>query len=146
MSLSTCSTSGDVSILVGGCRIRGAANNRPITVTDVQSDGRPRDVPGDSLSAQHLRAAAAAARLHRRRHGAEAVGRQQPHVAILARQVPRIRANSLSPTRHLSWAWFSPLSMRCLRPCTPPVRLFSVYSLRVQPSIRQSFRKCPYDI
>eukprot|EP00962_Isochrysis_galbana_P045838 scaffold18189_cov135-Isochrysis_galbana.AAC.1 len=27
--------------------------------------------------------------------------------------------------------------MRCLRPCTPPVRLFSVYSLRVQPSIRQ---------
>eukprot|EP00962_Isochrysis_galbana_P028334 scaffold8942_cov99-Isochrysis_galbana.AAC.8 len=23
--------------------------------------------------------------------------------------------------------------MRCLRPCTPPVRLFSVYSLRVQP-------------
>jgi len=28
--------------------------------------------------------------------------------------------------------------MRCLRPCTPPVRLFSVYSLRVQPSIRQT--------
>eukprot|EP00962_Isochrysis_galbana_P020249 scaffold5907_cov120-Isochrysis_galbana.AAC.4 len=42
------------------CRIRGAANNRPITVTDVQSDGRPRDVPGDSRGAQHLRAAAAA--------------------------------------------------------------------------------------
>eukprot|EP00962_Isochrysis_galbana_P024183 scaffold7393_cov101-Isochrysis_galbana.AAC.1 len=62
------------------CRIRGAANNRPITVTDVRSDGRPRDVPGDSLSAQHLRAAAAAERLLRRRHGAEAVGRQQPHV------------------------------------------------------------------
>eukprot|EP00962_Isochrysis_galbana_P033142 scaffold11036_cov120-Isochrysis_galbana.AAC.2 len=37
----------------------------------------------------------------------------------------------------LNRAWFSPLSMRCLRPCTPPVRLFSVYSLRVQPSIRQ---------
>eukprot|EP00961_Rhodomonas_salina_P121568 1637025-Rhodomonas_salina.1 len=55
-------------------RAGSAANNRPITVTDVQSDGRPRDVPGDSLSAQHLRAAAAAARLHRRRHGAEAVG------------------------------------------------------------------------
>eukprot|EP00962_Isochrysis_galbana_P016955 scaffold4854_cov131-Isochrysis_galbana.AAC.8 len=58
--------------------------------------------------------------------------------AILARQVTRIRAKSLSPTRHLNRAWFSPLSMRCLRPCTPPVRLFSVYSLRVQPSIRQA--------
>eukprot|EP00962_Isochrysis_galbana_P014503 scaffold4150_cov138-Isochrysis_galbana.AAC.4 len=57
-------------------------------------------------------------------------------LAILARQVSRIRAKSLSPTRHLNRAWFSPLSMRCLRPCTPPVRLFSVYSLRVQPSIR----------
>eukprot|EP00962_Isochrysis_galbana_P002934 scaffold816_cov139-Isochrysis_galbana.AAC.3 len=44
---------------------------------------------------------------------------------------------TLSPTRHLNRAWFSPLSMRCLRPCAPPVRLFSVYSLRVQPSIRQ---------
>eukprot|EP00962_Isochrysis_galbana_P058796 scaffold32037_cov114-Isochrysis_galbana.AAC.1 len=60
----------------------------------------------------------------------------QHMLAILARQVPRIRANSLSPTRHPHRAWFSPLSMRCLRPCTPPVRLFSVYSLRVQPSIR----------
>eukprot|EP00962_Isochrysis_galbana_P007767 scaffold2108_cov66-Isochrysis_galbana.AAC.1 len=60
-------------------------------------------------------------------------------LAILARQVSRIRANSHIPTRHLNRAWFSPLSMRCLRPCTPPVRLFSVYSLRVQPSIRQ----CP---
>eukprot|EP00962_Isochrysis_galbana_P031147 scaffold10136_cov126-Isochrysis_galbana.AAC.6 len=57
-------------------------------------------------------------------------------LAILARQVPRIRAKSLSPTRPFNRAWFSPLSMRCLRPCTPPVRLFSVYSLRVQPSIR----------
>eukprot|EP00962_Isochrysis_galbana_P006901 scaffold1864_cov106-Isochrysis_galbana.AAC.10 len=28
--------------------------------------------------------------------------------------------------------------MRCLRPCTSPVRLFSVYSLPVQPSIRQT--------
>eukprot|EP00962_Isochrysis_galbana_P021184 scaffold6249_cov124-Isochrysis_galbana.AAC.9 len=29
--------------------------------------------------------------------------------------------------------------MRCLRPCTPPVRLFSVYSLlRVQPSSRHA--------
>eukprot|EP00962_Isochrysis_galbana_P040986 scaffold14932_cov133-Isochrysis_galbana.AAC.5 len=53
---------------------------------------------------------------------------------------PRIRANSLSPTRHPHRAWFSPLSMRCLRPCTPPVRLFSVYSLRVQPSIRHGAR------
>eukprot|EP00962_Isochrysis_galbana_P049584 scaffold21076_cov132-Isochrysis_galbana.AAC.2 len=61
----------------------------------------------------------------------------QHMLAILARQVPRIRAKSLSPTRHLNRAWFSPLSMRCLRPCTPPVRLFSVYSPRVQPSIRQ---------
>jgi len=60
----------------------------------------------------------------------------QHMLAILARQVPRIRATSLSPTRHPHRAWFSSLSMRCLRPCTPPVRLFSVYSLRVQPSIR----------
>eukprot|EP00962_Isochrysis_galbana_P053319 scaffold24753_cov108-Isochrysis_galbana.AAC.2 len=59
-------------------------------------------------------------------------------LAILARQVTRIRAKSFSPTRpFINRAWFSPLSMRCLRPCTPPVRLFSVYSLRVQPSIRQ---------
>eukprot|EP00962_Isochrysis_galbana_P013508 scaffold3827_cov137-Isochrysis_galbana.AAC.1 len=34
-----------------------------------------------------------------------------------------------------------PSSMRCLRPCTPPVRLFSVYSLHVQPSIRQPYCK-----
>eukprot|EP00962_Isochrysis_galbana_P038743 scaffold13786_cov111-Isochrysis_galbana.AAC.5 len=33
--------------------------------------------------------------------------------------------------------------MRCLRPCTPPVRLFSVYSLRVQPSIRQRSDRFP---
>jgi len=57
-------------------------------------------------------------------------------LAILARQVARIRAKSLSPTHPFNRAWFSPLSMRCLRPCKPPVRLFSVYSLRVQPSIR----------
>eukprot|EP00962_Isochrysis_galbana_P039614 scaffold14234_cov168-Isochrysis_galbana.AAC.1 len=62
---------------------------------------------------------------------------------LIARQVTRIRARSLSPTRHLNRAWFSPLSMRCLRPCTPPVRLFSVYSLRVQPSIRQSRSGAP---
>eukprot|EP00962_Isochrysis_galbana_P003217 scaffold907_cov120-Isochrysis_galbana.AAC.6 len=60
---------------------------------------------------------------------------------ILARQVTRIRAKSFSPTRPVSRAWFSPLSMRCLRPCTPPVRLFSVYSLHVQPSIRQVYLK-----
>eukprot|EP00962_Isochrysis_galbana_P000861 scaffold250_cov110-Isochrysis_galbana.AAC.5 len=48
----------------------------------------------------------------------------------------RIRANFFSPTRPVNRAWFSPSSMRCLRPCTPPVRLFSVYSLHVQPSIR----------
>eukprot|EP00962_Isochrysis_galbana_P009557 scaffold2664_cov117-Isochrysis_galbana.AAC.4 len=41
------------------CRIRGAANNSPITVTDVQSDGRPRDVPRDPHGALHLRDAAA---------------------------------------------------------------------------------------
>eukprot|EP00962_Isochrysis_galbana_P050036 scaffold21493_cov107-Isochrysis_galbana.AAC.7 len=58
-------------------------------------------------------------------------------LAIIARQVTRIRAKSFSPTRPASRAWFSPSSMRCLRPCTPPVRLFSVYSLRVQHSIRQ---------
>eukprot|EP00962_Isochrysis_galbana_P042955 scaffold16212_cov112-Isochrysis_galbana.AAC.2 len=38
----------------------------------------------------------------------------------------------------VSRAWFSPSFKRCLRPCTPPVRLFSVYSLHVQPSIRQA--------
>eukprot|EP00962_Isochrysis_galbana_P051601 scaffold23073_cov97-Isochrysis_galbana.AAC.1 len=41
--------------------------------------------------------------------------------------------STFSQPRPVSRAWFSPLSMRCLRPCTPPVRLFSVYSLRVQP-------------
>eukprot|EP00962_Isochrysis_galbana_P062168 scaffold52325_cov264-Isochrysis_galbana.AAC.1 len=59
-------------------------------------------------------------------------------LAIIARQVTCIRANSFSPTRPVNRAWFSPSSMRCLRPCTPPVRLFSVYSLHVQPSIRQT--------
>eukprot|EP00962_Isochrysis_galbana_P026571 scaffold8248_cov118-Isochrysis_galbana.AAC.4 len=43
---------------------------------------------------------------------------------------------SVGQPRPVSRAWFSPSSMRCLRPCTPPVRLFSVYSLHVQPSIR----------
>eukprot|EP00962_Isochrysis_galbana_P001580 scaffold410_cov125-Isochrysis_galbana.AAC.1 len=62
MSPSMCSTSGDVSILVGGCRIRGAANYSPITVTDVQSDGRPRAVPRHPPRAPHVRAAVAAAR------------------------------------------------------------------------------------
>eukprot|EP00962_Isochrysis_galbana_P035161 scaffold12009_cov101-Isochrysis_galbana.AAC.3 len=42
---------------------------------------------------------------------------------ILARQVSRIRANSFSQPRPVSRAWFSPSSMRCLRPCTPPVRV-----------------------
>eukprot|EP00962_Isochrysis_galbana_P048825 scaffold20445_cov148-Isochrysis_galbana.AAC.1 len=36
------------------CRIRGAANYSPITVTDVQSDGRPLALPGDSPSAPHV--------------------------------------------------------------------------------------------
>eukprot|EP00962_Isochrysis_galbana_P008919 scaffold2489_cov110-Isochrysis_galbana.AAC.2 len=39
----------------------GAAKFRPITVTDVQSDGRPLALPGDSPSAPHVRAAVAAA-------------------------------------------------------------------------------------
>eukprot|EP00962_Isochrysis_galbana_P040603 scaffold14739_cov107-Isochrysis_galbana.AAC.3 len=46
----------------GPCRIRGAAKFRPITVTDVQSDGRPLALPGDSPSSPHVRAAVAAAR------------------------------------------------------------------------------------
>eukprot|EP00962_Isochrysis_galbana_P013441 scaffold3811_cov116-Isochrysis_galbana.AAC.5 len=50
-------------------------------------------------------------------------------LAIIARQVTRIRAKSFSLTRPVSRAWFSPLSMRCLRPCTPPVRLFSLLGL-----------------
>eukprot|EP00962_Isochrysis_galbana_P021613 scaffold6380_cov121-Isochrysis_galbana.AAC.1 len=78
MSPSTCSTSGDVSILVGGCRIRGAAKYSPITVTDVQSDGRPRAVPRDSHGALPLRDAVAAARLYCGLSGAAAVDRQQP--------------------------------------------------------------------
>eukprot|EP00962_Isochrysis_galbana_P010877 scaffold3035_cov111-Isochrysis_galbana.AAC.10 len=49
-----------------------------------------------------------------------------------------IRTNSVSQTRPVSRAWFSPSFKRCSRPCTPPVRLFSVYSLHAQPSIRQS--------
>eukprot|EP00962_Isochrysis_galbana_P038752 scaffold13789_cov123-Isochrysis_galbana.AAC.2 len=44
---------------------------------------------------------------------------------------------------NLNRAWFSPLSVRCLRPCTPPVRLFSVYSLRVQPLIRHKHTQTP---
>eukprot|EP00962_Isochrysis_galbana_P004037 scaffold1124_cov131-Isochrysis_galbana.AAC.12 len=47
-----------------GCRIRGAAKYSTITVTDVQSDGRPRAVPRDSHGALRLRDAAAAARFH----------------------------------------------------------------------------------
>eukprot|EP00962_Isochrysis_galbana_P018575 scaffold5362_cov100-Isochrysis_galbana.AAC.5 len=43
------------------CRIRGAAKNKPITVTDVQSDGRPFALPRDSYRAPHVCAAVAAA-------------------------------------------------------------------------------------
>eukprot|EP00962_Isochrysis_galbana_P024259 scaffold7421_cov131-Isochrysis_galbana.AAC.1 len=39
-----------------------AAKFRPITVTDVQSDGRPLALPGDSPSSPHVCAAVAAAR------------------------------------------------------------------------------------
>eukprot|EP00962_Isochrysis_galbana_P022125 scaffold6568_cov126-Isochrysis_galbana.AAC.6 len=42
-----------------------------------------------------------------------------------------------------TYAWFSPSFKRCLRPCTPPVRLFSVYSVHVQPSIRQVYPSPP---
>eukprot|EP00962_Isochrysis_galbana_P047322 scaffold19272_cov129-Isochrysis_galbana.AAC.3 len=42
------------------CRIRGAAKYSPITVTDVQSDGRPRAVPRGSHGALPLRDAVAA--------------------------------------------------------------------------------------
>eukprot|EP00962_Isochrysis_galbana_P012917 scaffold3679_cov116-Isochrysis_galbana.AAC.4 len=35
---------------------------------------------------------------------------------------------------------------RCLRPCTPPVRLFSVYSVHVQPSIRQDVSIFPFPV
>eukprot|EP00962_Isochrysis_galbana_P039971 scaffold14440_cov143-Isochrysis_galbana.AAC.1 len=58
-------------------------------------------------------------------------------LAILARQVTRIRAKSLSPSRPFNRAWFSPLSMRCSRPCTRARRRFVssrfihfVYNLR----------------
>eukprot|EP00962_Isochrysis_galbana_P034949 scaffold11915_cov121-Isochrysis_galbana.AAC.2 len=44
------------------CRIRGAAKYSPITVTDVQSDGRPRAEPRDPPRSSYLRAAVAAAR------------------------------------------------------------------------------------
>eukprot|EP00962_Isochrysis_galbana_P019728 scaffold5747_cov128-Isochrysis_galbana.AAC.7 len=66
----------------------------------------------------------------------------KPFTAAVDRQqhvLPR-RARARGPSRRrcpVSRAWFSPSSKRCLRPCTPPVRLFSVYSLHVQPSIRQ---------
>eukprot|EP00962_Isochrysis_galbana_P024580 scaffold7549_cov111-Isochrysis_galbana.AAC.11 len=39
------------------CRIRGAAKFRPITVTDVQSDGRPLALPGDTHGAPYVCAA-----------------------------------------------------------------------------------------
>eukprot|EP00962_Isochrysis_galbana_P010558 scaffold2922_cov125-Isochrysis_galbana.AAC.1 len=58
------------------CRIRGAANYSPITVTDVQSDGRPRAVPRDSHGALPLRDAVAAARLYGGLSGAAAVDRR----------------------------------------------------------------------
>eukprot|EP00962_Isochrysis_galbana_P005773 scaffold1557_cov108-Isochrysis_galbana.AAC.7 len=45
------------------CRIRGAAKYSPITVTDVQIDGRPRAVPRGSHGALPLRDAMAAAGL-----------------------------------------------------------------------------------
>eukprot|EP00962_Isochrysis_galbana_P012484 scaffold3541_cov117-Isochrysis_galbana.AAC.5 len=50
----------------GGCPATRtcAAKYSTITVTDVQSDGRPRDVPRDSHGALHLCDAAAAARFH----------------------------------------------------------------------------------
>eukprot|EP00962_Isochrysis_galbana_P001228 scaffold309_cov136-Isochrysis_galbana.AAC.5 len=59
-------------------------------------------------------------------------------LAIIVRLVNRIRKLSVTQPRPVSRAWFSPSFKRCLRPCTPPVRLFSVYSVHVQPSIRQS--------
>eukprot|EP00962_Isochrysis_galbana_P056395 scaffold28342_cov123-Isochrysis_galbana.AAC.1 len=40
----------------------GSAKDRPITDTDVQSDGRPLSLPGDSHGALHVRDAVAAAR------------------------------------------------------------------------------------
>eukprot|EP00962_Isochrysis_galbana_P002596 scaffold705_cov119-Isochrysis_galbana.AAC.5 len=43
----------------------------------------------------------------------------------------------IQSTRPVSRAWFSPSFKRCSRPCTPPVRLSSVCSVHVQPSIRQ---------
>eukprot|EP00962_Isochrysis_galbana_P019523 scaffold5687_cov132-Isochrysis_galbana.AAC.5 len=36
------------------CRIRGAAKDRPITDNDVQSDGRPLALPGDTHGALHV--------------------------------------------------------------------------------------------
>eukprot|EP00962_Isochrysis_galbana_P056902 scaffold29045_cov118-Isochrysis_galbana.AAC.1 len=60
-----------------------------------------------------------------------------------AATVNRIRRLSATQSRPVSRAWFSPSSKRCLRPCTPPVRLFSVYSVHVQPSIRQSTEVAP---
>eukprot|EP00962_Isochrysis_galbana_P044322 scaffold17146_cov110-Isochrysis_galbana.AAC.9 len=60
-------------------------------------------------------------------------------LAVLVRLVlvNRLRKISFTQSRPVSRAWFSPSFKRCLRPCTPPVRLFSVYSVHVQPSIRQ---------
>eukprot|EP00962_Isochrysis_galbana_P055485 scaffold27255_cov104-Isochrysis_galbana.AAC.3 len=57
-------------------------------------------------------------------------------LAIIVRLVNRIRKISFSQPRPVSRAWFSPSFMRCTRPCTPPVRLSSVYSVHIQPSIR----------
>jgi len=41
--------------------------------------------------------------------------------------VNRFRTNSVTQSRPVSRAWFSPSPKRCSRPCTPPVRLFSVF-------------------
>eukprot|EP00962_Isochrysis_galbana_P025761 scaffold7963_cov116-Isochrysis_galbana.AAC.25 len=48
----------------------------------------------------------------------------QPHSQDFSHPIPSRQSGSR--------AWFSPSSKRCLRPCTPPVRLFSVYSRIVE--------------
>eukprot|EP00962_Isochrysis_galbana_P014632 scaffold4194_cov131-Isochrysis_galbana.AAC.2 len=64
-------------------------------------------------------------------------------MASVARLVNRLRTLSPDQSRPVSRAWFSPSFKRCSRPCTPPVRLSSVSSVHVQPSIRQPAGRAP---
>eukprot|EP00962_Isochrysis_galbana_P002930 scaffold812_cov126-Isochrysis_galbana.AAC.7 len=77
-------------------KYKGAAKYRMITVTDVQSDGRPRAVPRDSHGALPVCDAVVAARLYRRRSSTATVDRQQPHLGAGAEEACQVAARECS--------------------------------------------------